>query len=39
MGMSKYAALIRIFFELGGYQIQFTFVSAETLKEAQAFPE
>ena len=39
MGMSKYAALIRTFFELGGYQIQFTLVSAETLKEAQAFPE
>jgi len=38
-GMSKYAALIRTFFELGGYQIQFTLVSAETLKEAQAFPE
>ena len=37
--MSKYAALIRTFFELGGHQIQFMLVSAETLKEAQAFPQ
>jgi pyruvate formate-lyase/glycerol dehydratase family glycyl radical enzyme len=38
-GMAKFAALIRTFFELGGMQMQFTLVSAETLKEAQAFPE
>ena len=38
-GMAKFAALIRTFFELGGAQMQFTLVSAETLREAQAFPE
>jgi formate C-acetyltransferase len=38
-GMAKFAALIRTFFELGGLQMQFTLVSAETLREAQEHPE
>jgi formate C-acetyltransferase len=38
-GMEKFSALIRTFFDLGGLQLQFTLVSAETLREAQEFPE
>lgn len=38
-GMGKFSALIRTFFDLGGLQLQFTLVSAETLREAQESPE
>ena len=38
-GTSKFSALIRTFFELGGQQLQFTLVSADTLREAQEYPE
>jgi len=38
-GMGKFSALIRTFFDLGGLQLQFTLVSAETLREAQEYPE
>ncbi len=38
-GMGKFTALIRTFFDLGGLQLQFTLVSAETLREAQENPE
>ena len=38
-GMAKFAALIRTFFDLGGLQMQFTMVSADTLREAQEHPE
>ncbi|MBW2154388.1 MAG: glycyl radical protein [Deltaproteobacteria bacterium] len=38
-GMGKFSALIRTFFDLGGMQLQFTLVSAETLREAQEDPE
>ena len=38
-GMAKFAALIRTFFDLGGLQMQFTLVSADTLREAQEHPE
>jgi formate C-acetyltransferase len=35
----QFAALIRTFFELGGFQVQFNILSAETLAEAQVNPE
>jgi len=38
-GMSKWANLIRTYFDLGGWEIQFNVVSAETLKAAQQHPE
>ncbi len=38
-GMSKWADLIRTYFDLGGWEIQFNVVSADTLKEAQKHPE
>ena len=38
-GMKKWADLIRTFFDLGGWEIQFNVVNAETLKEAQKNPE
>ena len=38
-GMAKWANLIRTYFDLGGWEIQFNVVSAETLREAQAHPE
>ncbi|MCX5990890.1 MAG: hypothetical protein NTZ04_00945, partial [Chloroflexi bacterium] len=31
--------LIRTYFDLGGWEIQFNVVSAETLREAQKHPE
>jgi pyruvate-formate lyase len=38
-GMAKWANLIRTYFDLGGWEIQFNVVSAETLREAQQHPE
>ena len=38
-GMAKWANLIRTYFDLGGWEVQFNVVSAETLKEAQKHPE
>ena len=38
-GMQKWAGLIRTYFDLGGWEIQFNVVSAETLREAQKHPE
>jgi pyruvate-formate lyase len=38
-GMSKWANLVRTYFDLGGWEIQFNVVSAETLREAQKHPE
>ena len=38
-GMVKWANLIRTYFDLGGWEIQFNVVSAETLREAQKHPE
>jgi formate C-acetyltransferase len=37
--LGQFAALIRTFFELGGFQVQFNILSAETLAEAQSHPE
>lgn len=37
--MEKFSALIRAFFELQGFQVQFNVVSAETLRDAQQRPE
>ena len=34
-GMLKWANLIRTYFDLGGWEIQFNVVSADTLREAQ----
>lgn len=38
-GLDNLAALIRSFFTLGGYHIQFNVVSSHTLREAQRDPE
>ncbi len=38
-GMQKWADLVRTYFDLGGWEIQFNVVSADTLKEAQEHPE
>ena len=38
-GMSKWANLIRTYFDLGGWEIQFNVVDAETLRDAQLHPE
>ena len=37
--LAKFAALVRGFFDLQGYQVQFNIVSAETLRSAQKAPE
>jgi formate C-acetyltransferase len=37
--LRQFAALIRTFFLLGGFQVQFNILSAETLAEAQEHPE
>jgi pyruvate formate-lyase/glycerol dehydratase family glycyl radical enzyme len=37
--LGQFAALIRTYFELGGFQVQFNILSAETLAEAQKHPE
>ncbi len=36
---SKWAALIRTYFQMGGSQLQPTCVSAQTLRDARSFPE
>lgn len=38
-GMLKWANLIQTYFDLGGWEIQFNVVSAETLRDAQKHPE
>ena len=38
-GMTKWADLVRTYFDLGGWEIQFNVVSADSLKEAQRHPE
>jgi pyruvate formate-lyase/glycerol dehydratase family glycyl radical enzyme len=38
-GMAKWANLVRTYFDLGGWEIQFNVVKAETLKKAQQHPE
>ena len=38
-GMAKWANLIRTYFDLGGWEIQFNVVSADTLRAAQSHPE
>ncbi len=37
--LEKFAALIRAYFDLQGFQVQFNIVSADTLREAQKHPE
>jgi pyruvate formate-lyase/glycerol dehydratase family glycyl radical enzyme len=38
-GMAKWANLIRTYFDLGGWEMQFNVVDAETLRGAQKHPE
>jgi pyruvate-formate lyase len=38
-GMTSWANLIRTYFDLGGWEMQFNVVDAEVLKEAQKHPE
>jgi len=38
-GINALSALIRTYFDLKGYQVQFNIVSANTLKQAQLYPE
>ncbi len=38
-GMKKWADLIRTYFDLGGWEIQFNVVDADTLRDAQLHPE
>jgi formate C-acetyltransferase len=38
-GMRKWADLIRTYFDLGGWEMQFNVVSADTLRDAQRHPE
>jgi len=38
-GMMKWANLVRTYFDLGGWEVQFNVVDAETLKAAQENPE
>jgi pyruvate formate-lyase/glycerol dehydratase family glycyl radical enzyme len=38
-GMLKWTNLVRTYFDLGGWEIQFNVVSGETLKEAQKKPD
>jgi formate C-acetyltransferase len=38
-GAKKLLSLIKTYFDLGGYHVQFNCVSGETLKDAQAHPE
>ena len=38
-GSKKLLSLIKTYFDLGGYHVQFNCVSSETLKEAQLHPE
>jgi formate C-acetyltransferase len=38
-GLHKFTAMIRTFFDLKGFQVQFNVISEETLRDAQAHPE
>lgn len=38
-GMAKWANMVRTYFDLGGWEIQFNVLSGETLKEAQKHPD
>jgi len=38
-GLKNLIALIRTYMDLGGYHVQFNVVSADTLKDAQIYPE
>jgi pyruvate formate-lyase/glycerol dehydratase family glycyl radical enzyme len=38
-GISKWADLVRTYFDLGGWEIQFNVVSTDTLRDAQKHPE
>lgn len=38
-GIEKLTSLVRSYFDLGGLHIQINSISAETLKEAQRWPE
>ncbi len=38
-GMLKWASLVRTYFDLGGWEIQFNVIDADTLRAAQAKPE
>jgi len=38
-GMLKWADLVRTYFDLGGWEVQFNVVSGETLRDAQKHPE
>ena len=38
-GLRKLSALIKTYFDLGGYHIQFNCISNESLKDAQVHPE
>jgi len=38
-GLHKFTAMIRTFFDLKGFQVQFNVISEETLLDAQAHPE
>ncbi len=37
--LDKFASLVRAYFDLGGYQVQFNIVSADTLRAAKENPE
>ncbi|MBE3138628.1 MAG: glycyl radical protein [Actinobacteria bacterium] len=37
--LKKFAALIRTYFDLLGFQVQFNIIDADTLKDAQKYPE
>jgi formate C-acetyltransferase len=39
VAMRKFAALIRTYFELGGYHVQFNIVDTQTLRDAQNAPD
>ena len=39
LGLRKFAALIRTYFDLGGHHMQFNVVSRQTLQEAQSDPD
>ena len=38
-GARKFLSLIKTYFDLGGYHVQFNCVSSETLQDAQMHPE
>ena len=38
-GMAKWSSLIRTYFDLGGWELQFNTVDVETLRDAQRHPD